>query len=895
MKNSTQELRQAFIRYFEQHGHQAVPSSALIPQADPTLLFTNAGMNQFKRVFLGEETRAYKRAVSVQKCLRAGGKHNDLENVGYTRRHHTFFEMLGNFSFGDYFKEDAITFGWEFLTQTVGLAKDRMWVTIFRDDNEADQLWKKVGVPASRIMRCDEKDNFWQMGDTGPCGPCSELHFDQGPSVPGDDRPNGAGDRVIEIWNLVFMQFNRDAGGKLSPLPKPSIDTGMGLERLAAVAQGVYSNYDSDVFTPLLSAVAIRAGVRYGEKDQIDRSMRVVADHLRAITFLMADGVLPSNEGRGYVLRRILRRAARHGRLLGIVEPFLYELTSAVVNQMAGAYSEVRGAAATIAEATRGEEERFIATLDQGLPILNEMIAKVRSAGSKVLTGPDVFKLYDTYGFPMDLMGEACREQGMTLDEAGFDEAIEEQRNRARKTGGFEAEAVRPAVAELLKTGADDKRPQVLKWTPTDFIGYDRLETESVVQAIVKHDRLVKEAVEGDIVELVVDVTPFYAEGGGQVGDQGVLVGPEGWVEIKETTRPVPTLILHKGTVTKGRIREGELLHMTVNATTRQDSQRNHTATHLVHAALRDMLGPHVKQYGSLVGPNRLRFDFAHFRPLSSRDIDDIVTTVNDEIRKNERVQTEVMSIQDAVAKGALAFFGDKYGEQVRVVTVESFSKELCGGTHCGHTGEIGLFRIVSETGVAAGVRRIEAQTGSGALAHMKKLEADIRELSEVLKAPQSELVAKARKVMGQLKDKEVELKGMKIEMASGSMGTSTEDERTVAGIKVLKRRTDRLDVNGMRVLADQLRDKLKSGVVALGAATEDGKVSLLVVVTKDLIGKLNAGDLIKVMAAEVGGTGGGRPEMAQAGGKDPARLDVALEKVFGLVERMLERYTNAG
>ncbi len=467
MKNSTQELRQAFIRYFEQHGHQAVPSSALIPQADPTLLFTNAGMNQFKRVFLGEETRAYKRAVTVQKCLRAGGKHNDLENVGYTRRHHTFFEMLGNFSFGDYFKEDAITFGWEFLTQTVGLAKDRMWVTIFRDDDEADQLWKKVGVPASRIMRCDEKDNFWQMGDTGPCGPCSELHFDQGPSVPGDDRPNGAGDRVIEIWNLVFMQFNRDAAGKLHPLPKPSIDTGMGLERLAAVAQGVYSNYDSDVFTPLLSAVATRAGVRYGEQDTTDRSMRVVADHLRAITFLMADGVLPSNEGRGYVLRRILRRAARHGRLLGIVEPFLYELTAAVVNQMAGAYSEIRGAAATIAEATRGEEERFIATLDQGLPILNEMIAKARSAGSKVLTGPDVFKLYDTYGFPMDLMGEACREQGMTLDEAGFDQAIEEQRNRARKTGGFEQETARPAVAELAGRSGPRSLSAMIDWRAT--------------------------------------------------------------------------------------------------------------------------------------------------------------------------------------------------------------------------------------------------------------------------------------------------------------------------------------------------------------------------------------------------------------------------------------------
>jgi alanyl-tRNA synthetase len=887
MKNSTQALRQAFIRYFEQHGHQAVPSSALIPQADPTLLFTNAGMNQFKRVFLGEETRTYTRAVTVQKCLRAGGKHNDLENVGYTRRHHTFFEMLGNFSFGDYFKKDAIQFGWEFLTQTVGLDKDRMWVTVFREDDEADQLWKKIGVPASRIVRCGEKDNFWQMGDTGPCGPCSELHFDQGPSVPGDDRPNGEGDRVIELWNLVFMQFNRDAAGKVHPLPKPSIDTGMGLERLAAVAQGVYSNYDSDVFTPLLSAVATRAGVRYGEKDTTDRSMRVVADHLRAITFLMADGVLPSNEGRGYVLRRILRRAARHGRLLGIVEPFLYELTAAVVNQMAGAYSEVRGAAATIAEATRGEEERFIATLDQGLPILNEMISKAKNTsitpgiGTLELKGAEVFKLYDTYGFPMDLIGEACREQGMTLDQAGFDQAIEEQRNRARKTGGFEQETARPAVAELAgRLGA------------TKFVGYERLESESLVQAILKDDRLVKEAAEGDEVEVVLDVTPFYAEGGGQVGDRGVLMGPDGQVEIKETTRPAPTLILHKGIVTKGRIREGEQLRMTVNATTRQDAQRNHTATHLVHAALRDLLGPHVKQYGSLVGPSRLRFDFAHFRPLSSRDVDEIETVVNNEVRKNEQVATEVMSIQDAVAKGALAFFGDKYGEQVRVVTVESFSKELCGGTHCRRTGDIGLFRIVSETGVAAGVRRIEAQTGSGALVHMKKLETDIRELSDLLKVGQSELVTKTRKVMTQLKDKERELEELKLKMASGSTVETT--AKTIAGVQVHVQRTDGLDVNGMRALADQLRDKLKSGVVALGAAN-DGKVSLLVVVTKDLIARLKAGDLIKEMAAEVGGTGGGRPEMAQAGGKDPARLDVALEKVFGLVERMLERYTNGG
>ena len=877
MTHRAQDLRQAFIRYFEQNGHQAVSSAPLIPQADPTLLFTNAGMNQFKRVFLGEETRAYTRAVSVQKCLRAGGKHNDLENVGYTRRHHTFFEMLGNFSFGDYFKEDAIKFGWEFLTQTVGLEKSRLWVTVFREDDDAEQLWKKIGVPPSRILRCGEKDNFWQMGDTGPCGPCSEIHFDQGPAVPGEDRPNGEGDRVIEIWNLVFMQFNRDASGTLHALPKPSIDTGMGLERLTAVAQGVYSNYDSDLFMPLLAAIAKRAGAEYGRKEEADRSMRVVADHLRAITFLMTDGILPSNEGRGYVLRRILRRAARHGRLLGIVEPFLHELSATVVEQMGGAYSELRSAAGTVAEATRGEEERFIATLDQGLPILNDMIAKTRSAGRKVLPGPEVFKLYDTYGFPMDLITEACREQGMTVDEEGFDAAIEEQRNRARKTGGFEQETTRPAVADLAgRLGA------------TRFVGYDQLEQDSILQAILKGDRIVKEAVEGDEVEVALDVTPFYAEGGGQAGDRGLLVGSEGRMDVLDTTRPAPNLILHKGKVTKGRIREGEQLHLTVNRTARQDAARNHTATHLVHAALRDLLGPHVKQYGSLVAPNRLRFDFAHFRPLSSRDIDEIETMVNSEIRKNETVRTEVMSIQDAVAKGALAFFGDKYGEQVRVVTVESFSKELCGGTHCRHTGEIGLFRIVSETGVAAGVRRIEAQTGSGAMAMVKKLEADVRELSELLKTGQSELVAKTRKIMAQLKDKERELEELKIKMASGS--TAASNAKTIAGVPVHVQRTDGLDMNGMRALADQLRDKLKSGVVALGAAMEDGKVSLLVVVTKDLAGKVKAGELIKVMAAEVGGTGGGRPEMAQAGGKDPSKLDAALEKVFGLVENVLQR-----
>ena len=760
MSQSVNDLRRAFIQYFEQQGHRAVPSAPLIPQADPTLLFTNAGMNQFKRVFLGEETRAYNRAVTVQKCLRAGGKHNDLENVGYTRRHHTFFEMLGNFSFGDYFKEDAIRFGWEFLTSVVGLSKDRMWITIFREDDEADRLWRKIGVSPSRIVRCGEKDNFWQMADTGPCGPCSELHFDQGPSVPGDATPNGEGDRVIEIWNLVFMQFNRDSAGTLNPLPKPSIDTGMGLERLTAVAQGRLSNYDSDLFAPLLAAIGGRAGAEYGAVEQADRSMRVIADHLRAITFLMADGVLPSNEGRGYVLRRILRRAARHGRLLGITEPFLHELTATVVEQMGEAYHELRPAAGTVAEATRGEEERFIATLDQGLPILNDMLTKVRASGQNMLSGTEIFKLYDTYGFPMDLIAEACREQDIRLDETGFEAAIEEQRTRARKTGGFEGETARPALSEVAaRVGT------------TAFVGYEHLNSEGVVQALLKGDRLVKDAREGDDIEVVLDVTPFYAEGGGQAGDQGLLTGPDGRVEIRETTRPVPTLIVHKGVVTSGSIREGERLQLSVNRRTRHDAARNHTATHLVHAALRDLLGPHVKQYGSLVAPNRLRFDFAHFRPLASRDIDEIESIVNEQVRQDQPVQTDVMGVQEAVAGGALAFFGDKYGDQVRVVHIDTFSKELCGGTHCRRTGEIGLFRIVSESGVAAGVRRIECLTGSGALDSLKRLEADVRELSDLLKVAPGEVVARTRKLSEQLKEKERELAEVKLKMASTSSG----------------------------------------------------------------------------------------------------------------------------
>ncbi len=876
MSHSANALRDSFLRFFERQGHAVVPSSPLIPQADPTLLFTNAGMNQFKGVFLGEETRPYRRAVSVQKCMRAGGKHNDLENVGYTRRHHTFFEMLGNFSFGDYFKAEAIQFGWDYLTKEVGLPKDRLWATVFREDDEAADIWQRVvGLPASRIVRLGEEENFWQMGETGPCGPCSEILLDQGEAL-GCGRPACAVgcdcDRYLEIWNLVFMQFDRDGEGTLKPLPKPSIDTGMGLERLAALSQGVHSNYDSDLFRPILAAVGTRTGREYGRDAVADRSMRVIADHLRAIAFLVTDGVLPSNEGRGYVLRRILRRAARHGRLLGVEEPFLHELTRAVVEHMAGTYRELAEGADSIALVTQAEEDRFISTLDQGLPILNDMIVKAQGAKQAVLPGEAVFKLYDTYGFPLDLMAEACREHNMGLDEAGFERALEEQRDRARKAAGFEVAAAKPVVAELAGRVAK-----------TQFVGYEQLEAEGVVQAILKADQLVQEAVEGDEVEVALDVTPFYAEGGGQVGDRGLLVGPEGRMDVTDTTKPTAGLFLHKGVVRAGRIRQGEYLKASVHLRSRRDAARNHTATHLVHAALRELLGPHVKQYGSLVAPNRLRFDFAHFKPLGSRDLDDIEDLVNERVRLNNNVETRVMDIQDAVAAGALAFFGDKYGDRVRMVGIDTFSKELCGGTHCRQTGEIGLFKIVSETGVAAGVRRIEAQTGVGADNVLKSQDAELSELTEVLKANRGDLVVKARKLVLQLKDKEQELDKLKARLATSDSASDTVQTRTVAGVTVYVQRLDGMEMKDLRMVADTVRQKLPSGVILLGSVKE-GKAALLLVTSPDLLSRFPAGELIKPLAAQVGGTGGGRPEMAQAGGKNPDGLAAALGMVFDLV-----------
>ncbi len=877
---TSRELRQAFLDYFVDRGHTAVPSAPLIPQADPTLLFTNAGMNQFKRVFLGEESRPYNRAVSIQKCMRAGGKHNDLENVGYTRRHHTFFEMLGNFSFGDYFKEDAIAFGWEFLTNIAGLPSEKLWVTIFREDDEAQDIWeRKVGVASDRIVRLGEKDNFWQMGDTGPCGPCSEILIDQGEAYGCGQATCQVGcdcDRYLEIWNLVFMQYDRDWTGTLNPLPKPSIDTGMGLERLAAVTQGVTSNYDSDVFLPLLERIGEKTRQDYGKHETTNRSMRVIADHLRAMTFLITDGVLPSNEGRGYVLRRILRRASRHGRMLGMEREFLYELIPSVVEQMEGVYPELRLMAETVAEIVQGEEIRFIGTLEQALPLLDQILKDTQKKKATLLPGQDVFKLYDTYGFPMDLVEDAAREAGLKVDQAGYQQALDEQRERARKTAKFDQADSR---GEVVKA--------VAQFPLTKFVGYTDQQVEGTLLAMLKEEQLVKEIGAGDMAELLLDVTPFYPEGGGQVGDHGILVGPASRVLVQDTTKLSKGWYLHKGEVLEGTVHVGDRLTATVNGGLRQSAAQNHTATHLVHAALREVLGPHVKQQGSLVGPNRLRFDFSHFKGLTSGNVEDIENLVNDHIRQNTTVQTEEMGIQDALDRGALAFFGDKYGDHVRVVEIGSFSKELCGGTHCHQTGEVGLFRIASEGGVAAGVRRIEALTGERAIQDAQKREADWREVATLLKVGPGEVVEKTKKLLSSMRETERELERAKQQLLDHQGAAKDATIQEVAGIPVLVQRLEGLSMQELRTFSDKLRKKVAEGILVLGSAKEQ-KVSLLVIVGKDQTKRLPAGKIAQHIAQMVGGSGGGRPDMAQAGGNQPEHLDQALQEVIPFVTAQL-------
>ncbi|HIN34100.1 MAG TPA: alanine--tRNA ligase [Nitrospirales bacterium] len=872
------ELRAQFLSYFSERNHTIVPSASLIPQADPSLLFINAGMVPFKSVFLGEETRGYSRAVSSQRCIRAGGKHNDLEQVGLTGRHHTFFEMLGNFSFGDYFKSDAIAYGWEFLTQQVGLPKDKLLVTVFRDDDDAYDIWhRKIGLDPSRISRLDEKDNFWKMADTGPCGPCSEIYLDQGPTVSCGKPTCAVGcscDRFLEIWNLVFMQYNRDATGALHPLPAPSIDTGMGLERLAAVSQGTSNNYTTDVFRDVLVAIGERASVTFGNNLQTDRSMQVIADHLRAIAFLITDGILPSNEGRGYVLRRILRRAARHGKLLGIQEPFLHAIIPTVVQSMGEPYPELHSSSAIIVKTTQVEEERFITTLAEGLRMLDQIIASVTTTGDTVIPGETIFKLYDTYGFPLDLIADVATDNNLTVDEVGFHAHLDTQRQRARDAGGFGKTAVNPVYKEVEKS----LRVEGILFGPLKPTDYDTLEKEAEIIAIIRDEVKVSEGKAGESIEIMLNPTPFYAEGGGQVGDRGVIRGPEGIVEITKTLQPIHELASHQGHVLEGRVRGGDIVQAIVDRTARFDTMRNHTATHLLHAALREILGTHAKQLGSLVAPDRLRFDFSHMAPLTNSERDDVERLVNEWIRENIAVHPQEMSKDEALAHGALAFFGDKYGEKVRMVEIGDASKELCGGTHCHRTGDIGAFRLINETGIAAGVRRIEAVTGQGADDYAKARDNELRELASILKTTPADLLSKAKKTIGLVKEKEELVETLRQRLSSSQTQSDSARVRTIGTVQVCSQSVGKATPEDLRTLSDSHLARMKSGIIAL-ASTDDGNVALLVRVSKDLVPNFHAGNLVKALAPAIDGRGGGKPEMGQAGGKNADKLDWVLDE----------------
>ncbi|MBI4495869.1 MAG: alanine--tRNA ligase [Deltaproteobacteria bacterium] len=879
------EIRRKFLEYFQRRGHTVVASSSLVPQKDPTLLFTNAGMVQFKAYFTGEEQAPFPRATSSQKCVRAGGKHNDLENVGYTARHHTFFEMLGNFSFGDYFKEEAISMGWEFLTATLRLPPEKLWVTIHEGDpelglgpdEEARKIWRRF-VPPERIRLFPTKDNFWQMGETGPCGPCSEIVIDQGPQV-GCRRPEcdlGCDcDRFLELWNLVFMQFERHPDGRLTPLPRPSIDTGMGLERIAAVVQGVESNYEADLFRGILHRIEEIAGRPYLSSEPAGVSFRVIADHSRAATFLIGDGVLPSNEGRGYVLRRIMRRAMRHGRKLGIREPFLFPLTEEVVRVMHEAYPELAGSQETVRMVISNEEERFSDTLNTGLRLWAEERQKLKEAGESKVPGELIFKLYDTYGFPLDLTEEMARDEGFVLGREGFEEAMGAQRARAREAWkGSGDEALR----EVYKALAG----QNLK---TEFVGYDDLESRGRVLRILKGEGEVEGANEGDEVEVITDRTPFYGEAGGQVGDRGVLRRNGFWMEVLAATRPLPEVIAHRGVIRQGKLRVGDLLELQVDGQNRQRITLNHTATHVLQAALRQVLGSHVQQAGSLVAPDRLRFDFTHFSPLSEEEIDRVEEMVNVSIRQNLEVKATVLPYREALAQGAIALFGEKYGNRVRMVRIGPISTELCGGTHSHHSGDIGLFKILSETGVAAGVRRIEAVTGEEAWKAVKREERELREAALLLKGKPGEVAERIKRLLLQQKEMERSLRALQDRISAGRSRELAAASRTVNGVQVLSTRVEAKDPKALREMADRLKEQIQSGIILLGA-TADDKALLLCAVTPDLAGKYPAQELIKEVARYVAGRGGGRPDLAQAGGPRKEGLDQALEKIYELIER---------
>jgi alanyl-tRNA synthetase len=874
------EIRTAFLSYFENRDHRIVPSSPLVPKEDPSLLFTNAGMVQFKRVFLREERRDYARATSSQKCVRAGGKHNDLENVGKTARHHTFFEMLGNFSFGDYFKEGAIEFGWDLLTNEMGLPKEKLWVSIYEEDEEAFDLWRqKVGMPSERIVRLGEKDNFWAMGETGPCGPCSEIIIDQGEGV-GCGRPDcGVGcecDRFLELWNLVFMQFNRDENGQMTPLPKPCIDTGLGLERITAVLQGVTSNYDTDLFRDIIARIEEIGSTKYGRDEADDTSIRVIADHARATAFLIGDGILPDKAGRGYVLRRIMRRAIRHGRKLGIKGAFLRDVSGVVAYLMQEAYPELAENLNYITRVIELEESGFSETLDRGLSLLREETARLSQMGREVVPGTVVFMLYDTFGFPVDLTEDIVQEEGFRIDLDGFEGAMEEQRRKARESWkGMGQEGFKEIYGRISSEGIG-----------TQFVGYEETQCVSKVVKIIEGDHFVEKAEGGETVEIVVEKTPFYGETGGQVGDKGRLEKDALLVEINDAQRPLPDVIVHRGLVKEGTLKVGDQVVLTVDEGMRARTATNHTATHLLHSGLREVLGDHVKQAGSLVEPHRLRFDFTHFSPLTEEEIVQVEDFVNAKIRQNMGVAVQEMETREAVQGGAVALFGEKYGDKARVVSIADFSKELCGGTHTSRTGDVGLFKIVSETGVAAGVRRVEALTGEDAVRHVQREEEELRRVASMVKAPSGEVASKVGKLLDHQRRLEREIESLRAKLARGTSIDLMDEARVIQGVKVLAAQVEAEDPQSLRNFGDTLRDRIGSGIVLLGSR-RGKKVSLVMMVTDDLVSRFNADTMIRRVAAVVGGTGGGRPDMAQAGGPDVSNLDHALQSIYSIVEEM--------
>ena len=861
--SSSAELRQAFLDFFKEHDHEVVTSASLVPADDPTLLFVNAGMVPFKDVFLGKEHRACPRATSSQRCVRAGGKHNDLENVGYTARHHTFFEMLGNFSFGDYFKREAIGYAWEFLTGVLKLSPERLWVTVFDEDDEAADIWlSEIKVNPAHFSRIGARDNFWSMGDTGPCGPCSEIFYDHGPDIAGGPpgTPDEDGDRYVEIWNLVFMQYDRDADGELHPLPKPSVDTGMGLERLAAVMQGVHSNYDIDLFQQLIrSAATITA-----TDDLSSNSLRVLADHIRSCAFLIVDGVLPSNEGRGYVLRRIIRRAVRHGYQLGVKELFFYKMVAPLVAAMGAAYPELVQGQAHVERILKLEEERFAETLEQGMKILEEDLATLQGT---VIAGDTVFRLYDTYGFPMDLTADIARERGLTIDNEGFEAAMNAQRTRAREASHF---------------GSDYSGNLQLEGE-TIFTGYEHLSEGSRITALFHEGNAVEQLQTGQSGLVVLEQTPFYAESGGQVGDRGRLESSSARFEVHDTQKQ-GSVFTHIGNVTEGVLRVNDAVNAYVDGERRQSTILNHSGTHLLHAALRTVLGDHVQQKGSLVEPERLRFDFTHYEPLTAEQLERIERLVNEQIRVNAPAETRVMSVDDALQSGAMALFGEKYGDKVRVLSIGDFSVELCGGTHVQHAGDIGLLKITAETGIASGVRRIEAVTGESALQWVEANESRVQRIAELVKGNRDDVVEKVAQLQEKNRSLEKELQQLKGKLASTQGSDLAAQAVEINGIKVLAARMDGADTKTLRDTLDQLKNKLGSAAVVLGAV-DGNKITLVAGVTKDQTATIKAGELVNQVATQVGGKGGGRPDMAQAGGNQPENLDAALESVVAWVE----------